>query len=209
MSPGRSCDGDHGIWSTRLVVTALALAAAVAINTASVALEQRRSLLSRRFGRRGWYVHLAVVTPPWALFVALLPSISGRVMWPLNPRLRPLGKALAVLGAAIWLDAFARMGPERTANGYFFGHGPRQQVTGGVYRWLHNPMYDAYALVLAGVGLRTRNARFLVLAAEAYLLLNLVEARVENRPFSPAPLSEPASEDGESRKATPIAKKRR
>jgi protein-S-isoprenylcysteine O-methyltransferase Ste14 len=175
----------------RVVLAAWALAAAVTINTASVSVEQETRALSRRFKDRAWHVHLALVTPPWALFVGLLPGLNRPVPWPLGRRLRRLGTAFMVVAAGVWLDAFARMGPERTANGYFFGRGPREPVTGGVYRWLRNPMYDAYALALAGSGLQSGNAAFLALAGEAYLLLNFVEARVENRPFKAISIGPP------------------
>src|SRR5262249_28062638 len=87
----------------------------------------------------------------------------------------------------LWLAAFRQLGPARTANGFFFNRGPARRVEGGVYRWLRDPMYTAYALALVGLGLWRRNAAYPALAAEAYALLEWVEAPVENAPFTPSP----------------------
>ncbi|HEV2123073.1 MAG TPA: hypothetical protein VGW38_09905 [Chloroflexota bacterium] len=42
-------------------------------------------------------------------------------------------------------------------------------------------MYDAYALMLLGTALHQRDARYLAIAVESLILLNGLEARVENR----------------------------
>lgn len=56
-------------------------------------------------------------------------------------------------------------------------------MTGGVFRIVANPMYDGYTLAF-GQALRCRNAVYLLLAAESYLLLNRIEARIENARFA-------------------------
>jgi protein-S-isoprenylcysteine O-methyltransferase Ste14 len=165
----------------RLVLTMSTFALAAGANTASVAVEQRWSLLTRWLGRRGWYVHLGIVVPLWALFLALVPGLGRYVSWPISGRLRPLGTVLLGAAALLWLLAYRQLGGARTANGNIFGHGSRARVDGGVFRILRNPMYDSYALALAGLALRRGNSVYLLLAAESFLLLNQVEARVENR----------------------------
>ena len=164
-----------------LVMTLFAVA--VAINTGSVALQQRTQYLSRRFGTRAWHVHLGLVTAAWAAFLLTLIDHGVHVRWTLPHALRPAGLAVLAVSAALWLWAFAQLGVKRLANGNFFGRGPSAAVRGGPFRWLRNPMYDSYALAFVGMGLVTNNAAFFVLAAESYLLLNVIEARVENRPF--------------------------
>jgi len=44
-------------------------------------------------------------------------------------------------------------------------------------------MYDSYAAALVGLAFLTGNAAYLALAGEAFVAFNIVEARVENRPF--------------------------
>ena len=165
----------------RLLATAFALAAAAGINTASGALQQRAAVLTRRFRRRGWYVHLALVVPPWAAFLLLLRGLGRQVCWPLPPCVRPFGAPVLAAAGALWVAAFAQLGGATTGNGDLFGHGKRTRVTGGIFRVRRNPMYDSYVLALVGLALRRANAAYLLLAGEAIVLLHGVEARVEGR----------------------------
>lgn len=158
---------------------------AAGVNTASITHQREIGWLTHRLGGRAWHAHLALIAPGWAAFFLFLAGLDREVRWPLPTRLRPVGYGLLAASAGLWLAAFSQLGPERTANGYFFGRGPREAVTGGIYRWRRNPMYDSYALAFAASALARANAVYLLLAAESVLLLNLLEARVENRPFSP------------------------
>lgn len=163
----------------RLFLALAMFALAAGVNSASVAWQQRTRVFTRRFGRRGWYVHLALIIPPWLGFFLALPGLSRAVRWSLPQRLRPLG--WPILGAAltIWLLAYAKLGLARTANASVFERASQEPVTGGIYRWLREPMYDSYALAFVGQALLSANAVYLLLAAESFVLLNLVEARVE------------------------------
>lgn len=184
----------------RLILTTGALALAAFVNTGSVALEQRTQFLSRRFGRwRGWRIHLAVVLPPWAAFLALVPGLGSRVRWPLPRAVRWAG--LPILGAAVtlWLLAFRQLGGTRTANGNVFGVGETTLITGGIFRFVANPMYLSYLLAFVGLACSRRNAVYLLLAGESYLLLNQLEARIERRALPSAQQDrhrEPPTETG-------------
>lgn len=171
----------------RLLLTMGVFALAAGINTASLAREQDTGWLTRRFGRRAWYAHLLLISPAWMAFLFSLTRVDPKARWSLPGLLRPAGWGLVAASAGLWVAAYRQLGPDRTANGYFFGRGPSEPVTGGIYRWLRDPMYDAYALAFAGGGLATANAVYLLLAAQSVLLLNLLEAGVENRPFSRPP----------------------
>ncbi len=169
----------------RLLTTAAAFVAATAMNTLSVAEEQRRHSLSRRYGRAAWYVHLALVTPPWVVFLASLWGLGDRVRWPLPRSLRLLGPPLVAAAIGIWSQAFRQLGPARTGNGDVFGHASPEPVHAGIFALLENPMYDSYALAFVGTALWKANGIYLLLAAESFVLLNLIEARVENRARAP------------------------
>lgn len=155
-------------------------AAAAAINTASVALQRRTGLLTRRLGRGGWYVHLGLVLPAWAVFLALLPGLNRAVRWPLPRSGRRTGGALIAGSAALWLLAYRQLGAARIANGDIFGYADPVEIDAGPFRIARNPVYISYALALTGWGLRRGNGVYLLLAAESYVLLNQIEARVEN-----------------------------
>lgn len=167
----------------RLVSASALFALAAAVNTSSVALQQRHRYLTRSLGRAGWYAHLALITPPWALFLLSLAKLDRASRWRLPVQMRPLGAPILAAAGLLWTLAFKRLGPARMANGYFFGAADSQPVTDGVFHWLENPVYDSYALALVGQALLGADARYLVLAAESVLLLNWLEAGVENGPF--------------------------
>lgn len=169
---------------THLLLTMAAFALAAGINTGSVALQLRTGLLTRRYGSKAWYVHLAAVTPAWLLFLYLLSNIGRHRGWALPEQLRPAGIFILVIASGLWLWAFTQLGPERTANGNIFGRGPAEPVDKGPFRLLRNPMYDSYLLAFVGLALWKANAQYFLLALESYLLLNVLEARVENRAIS-------------------------
>lgn len=166
-----------------LTLTLAAFALAAGVNTASVALQRRTGFLTRRFGRWGWRLHLALVLPPWGVALALLPGLGRRICWPLPRALRPLGLPLLAGAALLWWSAFRLLGAARTGNGDAFDVVNARPITGGIFRWLANPMYDSYVLALLGAALRTRNGVYALVAGELYLLLHQMEARVENRPY--------------------------
>ena len=71
-------------------------------------------------------------------------------------------------------------------NGDAFGAVTARRIGSGPYRWLRNPIYDSYALALAGWAFVTGAGGYLVLALESLIVLNLVEAGVESRAISRA-----------------------
>lgn len=163
----------------RLLGTMTAFALAALVNTASVFAQHRAAYLTRWFGRRGWYAHLAIVLPPWAVFLALLPGAGRDARWPLPRWQRPLGTALLGTAAVLWVLTYRQLGGVRVANGAIFGRGSQERVVGGVFRIRRNPMYDSYVLALLGMAFYRGNAAYLLLAGEAALLCHGLEARVE------------------------------
>ncbi len=166
---------------THLLRTMAVFALAAGINTGSVALQLRTGFLTRRYGNKAWYLHLAIVAPGWLVFLYLVSDLGRHRGWPLPQQLRPAGILILGLSCALWLWTFALLGPERTANGNIFGHGPTEPVDEGPFRYLQNPMYDSYLLAFVGLALWKANAQYLLLVLESYVLLNLVEGSVENR----------------------------
>ena len=163
----------------RLALTAAVFALAVAVNTGSVAAQQRGAHLTRRFGRCVWEAHLALIAPAWLAFLALLPRAGRGVCWRLPTWARPVGWAMLAAATALWALAYRRLGFVRMANGDLFGRAAPLRLEDGVFACLRDPMYDSYGLALAGAGLASGNPAYLALAAESVLLLNGLEARVE------------------------------
>lgn len=168
----------------RLVLTLGMLVLATCVNTASVAAQQHGHYLTRWFGRRGWYVHLALVLPPWLAFLALLPGLNRHVHWPLPRAGRRYGGLVLALAGVLWVLAYRALGAARTGNGNFFGRAPDAPVDSGLFRLRTNPMYDSYTLALVGLALIRQNAAYLPIAAASIPLLHGLEAGIENRPFA-------------------------
>ncbi|HEX6511146.1 MAG TPA: methyltransferase [Chloroflexota bacterium] len=156
-------------------------ALAAGVNTGSVLAEQRWGLLSRAFGGRAWKAHLAAITPLWALAVMRLWRLEPSGRWPLPAWLRWLGWGITLAALVVWGQSVAAMGLVRFANGACFGWATGERIRDGGFRRLRNPIYDSYALALVGSGLRKGDARYLLLALESFVLLNLIEAPIEDR----------------------------
>lgn len=157
--------GEPAIW----------LAFASAANTLSVAAQGWWKLYTRLFGSRDWVVHAAVIVPGWVAFLASVRSIRP------GQRGSQLGFLVEVFGAGLVGLGFRELGPAAAINGDLFGLGSLKRPPGGIFRVLDNPIYTGYALLLFGRALRLGSARLAITAVESLLLLNAIEARVENR----------------------------
>ena len=158
-----------------------AFALAAGMNTGSVFVEQRWRVLSRVFGGRAWEAHLALITPVWVAAVVQLCRLDPGSAWPLPRRLRGVGVTASPIALALWTQTVANLGLTRFANGACFGRAGSERLRGGTFRLLRNPIYDSYALALLGAAFRKHDARFLLLALESFVLLNLIEAPIEER----------------------------
>lgn len=165
-----------------LLLTVMFFALASALNTADQVLEARFGFLRRRFGGRvAWAIHLAFITPGWIAFFVLASGVGEPLRWPLPEGAWVMGPPVLAVGLVLSGSALVQLGPVATLNGRVFGVGRREVVEGGIFAWLDNPMYDGFALIFVGSGFWATNSAHLVLAAASYVILNLCEARVENR----------------------------
>ena len=167
----------------RLLLALLAFAVAVVVNTTSVELQQRHRWLTRRFGSRDWYAHLILITPGYLWLFHALKELPGAVRWPLPAAWQRFNQPVLAASTLLWLEAYRQLGLAEMLNRNFFRGGSTRAARGGMFRWLRDPVYVSYVLAFVGWALRRRNAVYLLLAAESFLLLNVLEAKVENRPF--------------------------
>ncbi len=167
----------------RLLLALLAFAVAVIVNTTSVELQQRHRWLTRWFGPKDWYVHLALIAPGYLWFFRALKDLGGTVRWPLPAAWQRFNQPVLAASTLLWLEAYRQLGLAGMLNRNFFSGGSTRAVRGGMFRWFRDPVYVSYVLAFVGWALRRRNAVYLLLAAESWLLLNVIEAKVENRSF--------------------------
>jgi protein-S-isoprenylcysteine O-methyltransferase Ste14 len=74
------------------------------------------------------------------------------------------------------------LGPAKLNGLRFFKPALREeQVVSGPFRWLKNPMYTGYFLVFLGLTLLKNSLYDLAIALKSLLLLNSIQARIENR----------------------------
>ena len=166
-----------------LRASAAALAVAAGINTLSVACQLRWRFQERIARRRAWKLHLALITPGWLFFAAGLPRLSNDPRMAFRLR-RRTGLALVGLAGCLWLAAVREIGMKRVLNGDAFGAVPPRQIRSGPYRWLGDPIYDSYALALAGWAMLAGRGAFALLSLESLIALNLVEAKIERHSFT-------------------------
>lgn len=161
------------------------LAAAVAVNTASVAAERRWRLYTRCFGGRAGLAHAAVIIPPWIAFLAASRSLPAGDLG-LPGRLPTwIGSGLQVGGMLMSILGFRQLGPGALINLDQF-RPTAQPVGAGIYRLLQDPIYTGYALATAGWALRARSRSGLLLAGLMYALLTGVLSPVEGYGRRPA-----------------------
>ncbi|MDE3015125.1 MAG: isoprenylcysteine carboxylmethyltransferase family protein, partial [Gemmatimonadota bacterium] len=81
-----------------------------------------------------------------------------------------------IAGGAVWQfrDSDTTVDPRRP-------EAPSTMVTGGVYRWTRNPMYLAFALLLAGWACLLGGGRGLMLVPVFMLYLSRFQIRPEER----------------------------
>ncbi len=115
-----------------------------------------------------------------AIYLAVMPGIAGGVIpwwmsrWRVEPPLlgfapfRWIGVALMAAGCGVFLDSFRRLALHGlgTPSPMF---PPRRLVITGAYRYVRNPTYLSFLMVVLGEGLYLGNVRVLI-----YLLLPVV-----------------------------------
>lgn len=103
--------------------------------------------------------------------LGLIPCVG----WPVPNAARiALGIALVVLGVAMWLAAFFGAGIDD-------GIRENQLVTTGVYAWVRNPIYVAFAMACTGVIVMADNVWLLALPLLFWAFLTLLMRHTEER----------------------------
>lgn len=155
---------------------AAALALAVAVNSASVAVQGRTGLLTRAFGSAGLPVHAAAIVPAWAWFVRSVSRVPRT--GPVPPALVAVGLLTEAVGLALVVAGFRRLGPAAAVNGDVFGRVERRPAR-PLWGAVRDPIYTGYSTWLAGWAVRTGRPQLLPLAALMFALLTL-EGRIED-----------------------------
>lgn len=160
-----------------LVALTLLFIAVVAINSIAVYSQRRFKFYTRLFGKYDWAAHVLLLTIIWVGFL-LAVVVAKPASWSLPSILRPLGIVAAAVGTWLVFESWIRLGTAAVFNGWFFGRGSTKQLKGGVFK-LRNPMYVGFVLLFVSAAFWLKNAAYLWLAATSFVLLNLIQSRIE------------------------------
>lgn len=145
------------------------------------------ALSLKRVIRWSFQTHLWVMGILWFLWnagvialVVILPSLLS-----LPTGVRALGIALIIIGLAVSTWHRLLLGRGRFYGGRCFDRKYDTPVTGGLYRYLRDPVYDGIIIAFLGLTLWRENMDFLLLATATFLFLNIFMARVEGAPPLP------------------------
>lgn len=164
-----------------LIVVMILFALAAGVNAASAWAEKKHQYHTKRHGTQGFTVHLTYVGIMWAIFLGAL-IILPLSEWRLPGWVAPIGLAVLAAALLIFVSAVRAIGWHTMGNGNLFDRATDQSpqhFPSSAHRHLADPVYTSYALVFIATGLLVQNATYFILAAESFILLNLIEARLE------------------------------
>ena len=154
------------------------------LQTGLLYIQRRSGCLSRWWGGRAFSIYNFITVAPWTAFLLLYVTLQFRqhpeLPWP-SLWVQVLGVVLVLAGAVLALQVAILLGPARL-NGlrHFTGATGVERIVSGPFRWMDNPMYTGYFFVLLGVALWKNSLYDLVIASESLLLLNGLQATIEN-----------------------------
>lgn len=165
------------------------------IQSGLILLQQRGETLTRRLGRYAFPAYNFVTLVPWAAFVvtyAILqleshPGLPLSGMW-----VQALGVLLFLVGSFLAGWVAVLLGPARLNGLRFFDPAIRRdRVLSGPFRLMRNPMYTGFFLVFLGAAFWKDSLYDLAIALESLVLLNGIQAWVENQGLVRTSRSEP------------------
>lgn len=112
------------------------------------------------------------------LLVILLPRTTS---FPAG--VRTAGMAIVFLGLALSVWHRLLLGRKRFMGGRCFDTQYDTRTSGGLYRYLRNPIYDGIILTFIGLTIWRENTDFLLLALASFFFLNVFMARIEGAPL--------------------------
>lgn len=162
-----------------LALTCLMLFLAIVIHGLSAWL-QRRHKVYNHLGPMAWATHQFVIAPAWIIFIIMSTQISNFLFWPMLILIPELGWAILAVAFFLIIAALNVMDIQVLTNGWLFGHGPKNHAKRGIYRHMVNPLYDGLALIFVAAAFIGGNAAYLVIGGLVHVLLNHLQARLEN-----------------------------
>lgn len=139
-------------------------------------LEKHKKLL--------WQLHFFFNGILWFLLFALLVAFQFKtppIYFPLW--LKVLGGISIFTGLFLAIKSFSLLGINRAMGIRFFFPERAKRISSNIYRFLNNPMYDGFLLILIGAGFIFGIVTDFIIGFTSFILLNIFLASIENYEF--------------------------
>lgn len=124
------------------------------------------------FGIGPIYVILILILTVGAVYMTRLRCFSVGVVHVLKIPLFVLGSILIIIGIIIWVQAVIVSHIDKSI-------AENKLVTTGIYAWVRNPIYSAFAIVFTGILCLYNNLLFLIFPFTYWLLLSIIVKKEE------------------------------
>lgn len=121
-----------------------------------------------------WFILLIVILLPVFNFDSY-GSVGVEIIIPL---------IFFVIGFYLVMRSYFILGTDQLMGYRFFFPEKVQKIEKGLFKYLHNPMYDGFILILISLGLLTWIMEYFYLAGVSFISLNLYLASIENYEFN-------------------------
>jgi hypothetical protein len=154
---------------------------AITANSTLVYLQKTRHLY-QRFGNRAHGIHGSILSVFWGAFI-VSEFVNNHSAWRLAHSYPIIGLMLMASAIVLFGLAIQQIGWGALSNGNFFGQPMRK--LGGVYDYVHEPIYWSYVIWFSGIGIVTSLKSFFVFSVISIVGLVGLESFIE-RPIKPS-----------------------
>ena len=155
------------------------------IQSSLILLQQRGETLTRWWGQRAFPVYNVITLIPWTAFVVVYVALQFQPHPELSlpgPWFQVIGALLLFAGAVLSGWVAVLLGPAKLNGLRFFDPAIQyRRVPSGPFRLMKNPMYTGFFFIFLGVALWKDSLYSLAIALESIIVLNGVQAWVENQ----------------------------
>lgn len=159
-------------------------AATIFLYYLSLKIQAKYKFYTYRFGKNGFVIHCILTGLMFIfLFFSFLVRNTKYIKLPIfYPVFIIIGNIFELIGAIIIVWSFLILGIKRTWGIRYFEKTYKEKIEKrGPYRFLINPIYDGFFILLTGKALSFNSLFHLIIAVESFILLNVFLARFENK----------------------------
>ncbi len=146
---------------------------------------QRNQAISIKTRKRAWRLHILINGNLWRLLFLWVIAVQLYFFKGISFAWMPF--SILLIGAGLWLaiSAHVKLGGFEGGMGkiFFFPNNSKGWIKDGLYRYLGNPIYDGFVLILIGLGILLGAIENYYLALTSFILLNGILAFIESRGY--------------------------